>query len=373
MSEKKVLVTVQEIGAVRKHTNADQLIVATIQGYEVIIRPESFGESIDTMQNLVGKKGVLFYIDSVIPVEFENLSLFSFLSRSHMGRRVKTLKLRKEYSQGLFISFSDLETQGVVSLSSDLPVGTDLTELLKVVKYCDPSDTEAIAKPINLDSCYRPFPSWFPKTNQNRLQENVYFLERFADRQFVTTLKVDGQSATFYCNPDQKEVGMCSRNYKLIPNDTIPRPAQFDAINSKYKLEEQLALVNRRMAIQGEIYGLGINGNRLKMTNIDFVVFDIYEWDENGVGGYLPHSEVQTWCDLFRLRLVPVVEPPKLLSELPKTISDWVQFAEKQTYDSLSKEKGLLAEGLVVKSCDNLKPYVSFKIISRAFLEKYGL
>ena len=368
MSETKVLVTIQEITNVRRHINADQLIMATIQGYEVIVRPDAFGESMDTFQNLKGRRGVMFYIDSVIPKEYEDSSNFSFLSNSYMGKRVRTLKLRKEYSQGLFLSFQSVKS--LISLDYDsLPVGTDLTNEFKVVKYYESND----GNNPNNSTCFRPFPEWFPKTDQKRLQENVSLLENAVVRLFVTTLKVDGQSATFFYNPEQKESGMCSRNYQLGSPADKNFPIQFELVNQQYKILQKLSNLGLCLAIQGEIYGADINGNRLKLKEIDFTVFDIYECDPNNVGRYLSHSEMVKTCELLELKPVPVVKAECMLSELPLSISEWVQLAEKQTYDALSPAKNLLAEGIVVKTCDNLRPCISFKVISRAYLEKYNL
>lgn len=349
----KTLVTVQEILSIRRHVNADRLCVAKIQGYDVIINPESFGETMQTFEKLVGEKGVMFYIDSVIPDEYEKKDVFSFLS----GKRVRTIKIRKEYSQGLFLSFESV--RDIVDLNPDLPVGTDLTDEFKVVKYYDKEDNE---KPTT-NTTSKSFPEWFPKTDQPRLQERINILQNCPNRKLVATIKVDGQSATFFHNNETKETGMCSRNYQLtdIPN-------QFKTVNAKYSILEKLSNYMGNIAVQGELYGSGINGNRLQLTTNDFIVFDVYEWNERG-GKYWPHDKVVQFCKEYDLPVVPTV----LTTTSNYDLKDWLHIAESQTYDQISPKKGLLAEGIVVKTCDDETPYVSFKVISRLYLEKHNL
>ena len=360
----KVLVSVQEITNIRKHINADKLVVATVQGYEVIINPQAFGESMETFSQLKGRKGVMFYIDSVIPDEHRKLEIFSYLENG----RVRTVKLRKEYSQGLFLSFDSVAP--LVKIDLDATVNTDLTSQFNVVKYYEQTDKERPNK--SSPSFCQPFPQWFPKTDQPRLQEQVGLLTNFNDRRFVATVKIDGMSSTYYYNPDEKEGGICSRNYRLTES-TVPKEKpdpHFANIEQKYSILEKLKIQGRRLAIQGEIYGLGINSNRMKTNNVDFAVFDIYEWNENGSGKYLPYEDVVKLCQLLSLPIVPFV---CYFDHLMANVSEWVQLAEKQVYDQISSVKGLPAEGVVVKTCDNSTPYMSFKVISRLYLEKYKL
>ena len=355
MSETKTLVTIQQISRIRKHINADRLCIATVQGYEVILNPESFGESMQTFEQLVGRKGIMFYIDSVIPTKYENLDVFAFLTNSLMGKRVKTIKIRGEYSQGLFLPLNSL------NIDESEPIGTDLTSRLGVVKFYSKEDTENTSS----DSSSQSFPIWFPKTNQPRLQEQTNLLSNCEGRTFVVTIKVDGQSATFYHNAETKETGMCSRNYRLGCNDV---PEQFNIVNRKYSILEKLSSSPINIAVQGELYGRGINGNRLGLNNFDFIVFDIYEWDELG-GRYWPYDKVVQFCKKNDFQVVPNILTTTTVFDLNR----WLNLAESQTYDQLSPKKGLPAEGIVVKTCDGQTPYVSFKVISRLYLNKHNL
>ena len=84
-TEKKVLCSVESIVSVRKHINADRLYVARVLGYDVIINLEAFGSPAN-LEDFVGVKGLMFFVDAVIPADLSNSPHFSYLSDSHMGK-----------------------------------------------------------------------------------------------------------------------------------------------------------------------------------------------------------------------------------------------------------------------------------------------
>lgn len=50
--EKKILASVQIIDHVKKHPNADRLVIIRVLGYDVIVDPISFGETMYTFEKL---------------------------------------------------------------------------------------------------------------------------------------------------------------------------------------------------------------------------------------------------------------------------------------------------------------------------------
>lgn len=393
-TEKKVLCSVESIVSVRKHINADRLYVARVLGYDVIINLEAFGSPAN-LEDLVGVKGLMFFVDAVIPADLSNSPHFSYLSDSHMGKRVRTIKLRGEFSQGLFFSLITAKELFPGIKFDEIAAGTNLTLETKTVKYFAKEDVECpylggltSSKASREDLKARllaPFPAQVPKTDQPHLQKQTALLSNAGDRPFVVTLKVDGQSGTFFYDPETKEAGMCSRNYQLLTDESGKNPGnpQFIYVQQKHHILEKLAALGRPIAIQGEIYGDEINGNRLQMKGWHFAVFDVYEWDPVPVedtaegkryrGKYLPHAEVTKICADLELPCVPVLHEPTPLHTLPQNIDDWLDMAAKLTWDGLSPKKGLLAEGMVVKSTDDKYPYISCKVISRPYLAKHGL
>jgi RNA ligase (TIGR02306 family) len=153
--------TIEEIQQFYKHPNADNLIIVKILGYDVIVNRELFPD--DT---IIGKKGVFFHPDAVIPENLLSLSVFALLKKNH---RIKTIKLRGCFSQGLFLP---LEKFNIPDDKQE--IGTDLTEFLAVEKWQEPTEEKCIQ---DKGFVMEPFPDFIPKTEQTHLQKETKILE----------------------------------------------------------------------------------------------------------------------------------------------------------------------------------------------------
>jgi len=121
MSE--LIVEVVEIDKIENHPNADRLDMATVKGWQCVVKKDAFK---------AGDKGLYIPIDSILPIELEEM-IFGPESKVKLSKsRVKTIKLRGAISQGLLVGLD------VVGLSSNLEIGTDLKEELKISKYEPP-------------------------------------------------------------------------------------------------------------------------------------------------------------------------------------------------------------------------------------------
>jgi hypothetical protein len=164
------------------------------------------------------------------------------------------------------------------------------------------------------------------------------------------------------------KLGVCSRNYEVLLEYDLGDKAdvannKFRDLDRKYSILQQLESYPRNIAIQTEVYGESINGNRHKIKGIDLVVFDIYDIDAKK---FLPHKEVVAIAKEFGMPTVDVVSDDKPMTDL--NIDTWVALASAQRYKG-----NLLAEGVVVKTCDGLEPYINFKVISPDYLVKHGI
>ena len=92
------------------------------------------------------------------------------------------------------------------------------------------------------------------------------------------------------------------------------------------------------------------------------MVFNIFNIDAEC---YMTHEEVTEICTRLGLEQVPVIYKG-LAKNIDLSVKAFLKMAEQQEYD-----KGVLAEGIVVKTADNSGPRVSFKVISNAFLLKH--
>ena len=101
------LASVQIISKIEKHPNADNLLIASVLGWESIINKK------DNYQ--VGDKVIFFEIDSFLPCidEFEFLRKSCYKNSPILGEglRLKTVRLRGNLSQGLIMKLETFFTK----------------------------------------------------------------------------------------------------------------------------------------------------------------------------------------------------------------------------------------------------------------------
>ena len=201
------------------------------------------------------------------------------------------------------------------------------------------------------------FPSFIPKTDQERCQNLVKEIEkaREADECFEVTIKLDGTSFTAYHN--NGATGFCSRNLELKPEDEGSVYAQ---VFRKYNLADALAATDMNVAIQGEILSPGIQGNREGLTEPTLYVFDVFDIDARQ---YMNPGERMNFFSMF-LQHLGVQHVPLLcfIDSLP-AVTDILRMADGKSINNPVRE------GLVFKSCER---DFSFKAISDTFLLKGG-
>lgn len=139
MSERK-LATIRKIDSILVHPNADLLELAIIGGWQCVVKKGEFK---------AGDLCVYFEIDSLLPVipEFEFLRKSSYIKKDWLEPyfengecfRLKTIRLRKEYSQGLIIPIPDevINSYELYLGTEEESIGADVTEFFGVVK-CEP-------------------------------------------------------------------------------------------------------------------------------------------------------------------------------------------------------------------------------------------
>lgn len=331
------LASIRQIKSLSPIENADAIERAQVDGWGVVVKKGEFSP---------GDLCVYFEVDSLLP---ENDERFEFLrkgcytskSQNGPGFRLKTIKLRGTLSQGLVLPLKDFpELEG-------LEEGTDVTELLNVKKW------EPII-PANLTGVVKGnFPSFVPKTDQERIQ-NLFgtreYKEKYTEGLYEVTLKFHGTSCTIYRH--NGEFGVCSRNLDL----TETKDNVYWNVARMYNIEEKLKKLDiDDIAIQGEIMGPGINGNRERFDRFFLYVFNI--WDIK-TGRYFSSSITHQLISILLLDHVPVVEELFPLGDI--SLEELLDMADTR---SLNHE---IAEGLVFKN--QYDTSLSFKVISNKFL-----
>lgn len=343
--QERKLATVRIISELKSIEGADFLQLALVDGWQCVVRKDEF---------TVGQKVVYFEIDSWVPYLYapflkkgEKVRTFKGVD----GDRIRTIKLRGQLSQGLVIPIPlAVEKAGL------LAEGDDVTEVLGVQKYERelPASLQGMAK--------GSFPSFIRKTDQERIQNLKRSFERWKEESvwFEVTTKLDGSSMTVYCKDGQ--TGVCSRNLELKveenPDNTFVK-TMIDR-NIHIALKKYCESSHSNLALQGELMGPGIQGNREGFTDYRFFLYDIYDIDQQK---YIPPIERVLICvDLisnFGMRIEHVPVETIMTLKRFESIAEILSFAEGESINNPTRE------GIVFKSEDG---QTSFKAISNTFL-----
>jgi RNA ligase len=349
------LASIQKVVKLSPIEGADLIETATVLGWEIVIKKGEYQ---------VGDLATYIQIDTIVPEKPE----FEFLRERKF--RVRTIKLRKQISQGLLVP---------------LPIGKwkeadDVTELLGIIKYEKPDNNPSkndrptmpksgIRKWIYLFKyklLYKLFPSLepitrsaFPKhlvsiTDEERIQNIPQVLEKYAGKQFVVSYKLDGSSITIIHSKEfgESKFRICSRKWELHDkrNDWF---RVFEETNFAAQFAKLVAYFEtNHIIVQGEAIGK-FNGNHHQLKKDDIRLFNIFV-----DGQKIDPFEFIDVCEKNNIPHCPLFKRITLNHTLPEILK-------------LSEIKDVLnpaaeAEGLVWRSMDGL----SFKVINNRFLLK---
>jgi RNA ligase (TIGR02306 family) len=291
------LTTITKITELAPIPNADKIERATVLGWHCVV-----------------KKGLHNVGDLVCFVFPDTLVPRHFLEEGYVGDekvRLKTVKLRGQFSAGLVIPLS--------ALNVDLYFydGLDIGEALGVEKYEKPvpAQLRGDAKgnfPTHLVS----------KTDEDNYRSNPNAfaeMKALGDTPVVFTMKMDGTSATYTLHNGEFDV--CSRNLSLKEGDNL-----YWNIAKKHNIKEVIEKTGHDLAIQGEIVGDGINGNNLKLKGQHFYVFLIKDITENR---WLSWSEMVEFCKANDLQTVPhlqTISAKELDEESVQKLADGLKY-----------------------------------------------
>lgn len=334
------LATIRAIDAINPIDGADKIEVATVGGWKVVVKKGEFN---------VGDLAVYFEIDSWIPTE-----LAPFLTKEGKepheyngvkGERLRTVRLRKQLSQGLLLPIPEDTIKGAgILIAEDL----DLTTHLAIQKWEPPFNAQLAGM------CKGNFPSFIPKTNEERIQNLSRELRDWAndpDLAWEVTEKLDGSSMTVYLN--NGEFGICSRNLELKLEDT---DNAFVSAANGYKLEDKLRSLGLNLALQGELISSGIQGNPYGLPNGHSIYFIYKIWDIDKQQ-YMSPKDRRQLCKDYDLNHVPLISLAESL--LGKTMEQMLEEANGKSVLNANTKR----EGLVFKSKAG-----SFKAISNEWL-----
>ena len=351
MAERK-LASVQKIKNLEPIEGRDRLMLATVEGWNVIVGKQDFK---------VGDLCIYIEIDSVLPDRPE------FEQARKRSNRIRTMKMAGVYSQGIVYPMSILP-------SGNWKEGDDVTAILGITKYDEYAGEESVGV-SNLKKKYNKFQLlWykffgFPqrkkggftslvsKTDEIRIQNIPEALKN--KEPVIVTEKVDGMSMTVTLERTffSDKFNVYSRNLRVGKDNS----AYWKAAET-YDLEDRMSLMleengGRWLAIQGEVAGPSIQKNPYQLKEVDFFVFNII--DSSGRWGT---EKMVEWCYRYGLTPVPVLDTDYIL---PDTVDGMLQYATNKSLIN----PNVLREGVVVRSKDGQK---SFKAVSPEYLVKHG-
>ena len=333
------LASIQKIIAIAPIEGADAIEKATVLGWQLVTKKGEFA---------VGSLCVYCEIDCLMPKKPE----FEFLRPRNF--RIRTIRLKRQISQGICFPLHFLPANFVVE------EGADCTEILGIFKYEPPI-------PAHLAGLMKGrFPSFIPKTDETRVQVLQDLLNKYEGEPCFVTEKLDGSSATFYWR--EGEFGVCSRNLELLedPENT------FWKVANELKIKEKLTTLGGNFALQGELVGEGIQGNKLCLKAQTVFFFNLFDIDK---AEYVSFQDFGLKMKELGLKSVPVLHENYALEN---KISNLVELAKIKSQINPK----VWAEGVVIRPLwkkqdaeflSNLgnSGRISFKVINAEFLLKY--
>lgn len=325
------LASLRKVSAIIPIEGADRIELAMIDGWQCVVPKGEFSPD---------QCVVYFEIDSFLPVEphFEFLRKSCYRNVEGLGEglRIKTIRLRGQLSQGLVMSMAAC---GVYNEEE----GADLTNFLGVRKYEKPLPAAMQGKAKG------NFPAFIPKTDQERIQ-NCKAKKLGHAFEWEITIKLHGASLTAYHNDGH--IGVCSRNYELEDDGNMYWTAARE--NGLLDFLVMAKANGRNVALQGELMGEGIQGNREGLSGRQFFLFDIYDIT---MQEFVPPERRHQLALAGSLRHVPLLGFATIEPEAP--LEALLSMAD------ISSLNHPVAEGVVFKRVDGED---SFKIINNKFL-----
>lgn len=350
------LASVQVITNIQPIPDAENIEVADVLGWKVVVAKK------DNFK--IGDKVVYIQIDTIAP----ETPQFDFLRERKY--RVRTIKLRKQISQGLIIPLP----------KGNFKEGQDVTDLIGIKKYEKPDNNpERFEKPrmpkkwhkklfyiLKYNFLYKTFPqlrkksrSKFPThlvsiTDEERIQNIPQVLQQYAGKKFIASYKLDGSSITIIHSKvlGKSKFRICSRRFELHDkkNDWY---RVFNDTDFKY---EVLKLVDyfqtNDIIVQGECIGK-FNGNHHNTTE-QIRLFNIYV-----NGKRLNQKEFIDYCLKMNIPHCPQYKEVTLNHTMEEILK------ESEIKDVINPNVD--AEGLVWRCIED---NMSFKVINNKYLLK---
>ncbi len=347
------LASIQLVNEVEPIANADAIEKLHVLGWWVVAKKGDFRP---------GDRVVYIEIDSLLPErpEFEFLRASSYrpavmedgVQIQPAGFRIKTVRLRGQVSQGICLPLSVLPPEAPTA------EGDDVTEVMDIRKYEPPL-------PVGMGGKVKGgFPGFLAKTDEMRVQVLLPVLERNRGKTFYVTEKLDGTSFTAFLRDGT--FGVCTRNLWMDERDETNIHIR---VAKKLKLEEKLQAIQAKHgfqpAIQGEVIGPAIQGNKYKLASADLYVFNVYDI---GASRLVEHRRMLDILEEIGLKGVPQLGTTVLDHSVDQLIELSVGPSQ---LNAKTEREGIVLRPLTEEYDSDIGGRLSFKAINPKFLLKY--
>lgn len=331
------LASIETIADVRVHGNADRLEIASVLGWQTVVKKGDFKP---------GDRCVFVVIDTILPPAPWSAFL-AHPAAPELPIRLKTARLRGEYSQGLALPLTVLPDH-----MREWQIGADVGGELGIKKY------EKEIPGVLSGEAKSAFPTHYaPRTDEDNGLSNPDIVAMVVRQERIgATLKLDGSSCTVVLQGGAIS-DVCSRNLSL----------REDAKNGFWRavrgltLDRLPAAWTGRTVLQGELMGPGIQGNQLKLLEPTMYLFSVY----NEQTGWLAHSGVERTAELIGARSVPSVAIEE--TDAPTT-AGFQAIADRQRLPCGAPAEGIVVRPIQPTTFGNGRP-AGFKIINRNYAD----
>lgn len=338
--DRKNLAVIAKINSLELIPGKDRIEFAKIEGWTAVVQKPL---------HQVGDLVLVVRYDSVVP----NIPMFDFMEQFKFRVKVKKFNGNEGpvYSQVIVIPLSMVKDH-----LGDQPFeeGQDLTDTLGVIKYI-PQKISGRGSSFGKMRRKGFFPTHLiSKTDEINGCSKVRLLEELKGKPYVITVKCDGSSLTAV----QKDLDLliCSRNNTLIED---PDNAFWQQAN-RYNLKEVISQKNPHIALQGELCGPKIQENRMKLSENDLYIFNVYSLAE-GKRQMLDFYAAKQFCEENGLKQVPVIE---IGENFNYNIDQLIAMAAKLKYANGGKAEGIVIRPITPTYSAYLKSMLSFKILN---------
>lgn len=315
-------ITKEKIATVCHHPNADKLDLCTLEGMLF-----QFVTGKDTYK--VGDEVLYFPVDSILPVDVQQLLGVEGKLSGKDRNRIRTVKLRGEISQGIVCPYKD-----ALEKYPELPQvmnNSNISTYLGITKYEPEEQLTKSARLVGL-------PSFLSKYDIEGADRYPPVLDELRKNDVFITEKLEGSNFSISLDKDQLSVNQ--RNHSIVEIEGYTH-SFWDVVRAfdmeKWLVPLQVDLDTHQITLYGEFIGPGMQGNIYKLNKHEVRFFDI-----KTNKGWLSAQEFHFWCDKLGIPTVPLLHEGKLDDFLNgKTV--------QEASNGVSKLRDTKREGIVIK------------------------